>query len=78
VLVYSTCSIEPEENIENITWFLRQHPDFKRSSLRPYIPESLISQWQSIDPDWDPDDGWIQLLPSRHKQSGFFICRLQR
>lgn len=78
ILVYSTCSIEPEENIENFEWFLKQHPNFAAESLRPYISAELIAQWQSADPQWNPDNGWLQLLPSRHQQSGFFIARSKK
>lgn len=68
VLVYSTCSIEPEENIQQIRDFLKKHQDFYLSDLSPYLPAVLQS---SIE-----DKGMLQLYPGM--TDGFFICRMER
>lgn len=64
VLVYSTCTILPEENEENVRRFLASHPDF---SLSPFRAGAL----------WCPE-GMITLLPHTHPTDGFFIARLVR
>jgi 16S rRNA (cytosine967-C5)-methyltransferase len=38
VLVYSTCSLEPEENGEVVKQFLSDHADFKLESDRELLP----------------------------------------
>jgi 16S rRNA (cytosine967-C5)-methyltransferase len=38
VLVYSTCSLEPEENSEVVKEFLREHANFKLESERELLP----------------------------------------
>lgn len=37
-LVYSTCSIEPEENLHQVERFLQQHPDFSCVQHRQLLP----------------------------------------
>ena len=37
-LVYSTCSNEPEENLEQVSAFLARHPDFKLDTTRESVP----------------------------------------
>ena len=37
-LMYSTCTITPEENGENAEWFLRSHGDFESVCERQFLP----------------------------------------
>lgn len=68
VLVYSTCTMNPEENDLIVKWFTREHP-FELRSLSPYLPEELKEEGK---------DGKIQLFPGVHKSDGFFIARMVR
>ena len=43
VLVYSTCSVDMEENLGNVRWFLRECPDFRLDSLESVLPASLLA-----------------------------------
>jgi len=42
VLVYSTCSTEPEETEEVITRFCRAHSEYVRESIVPWLPASAL------------------------------------
>ena len=63
-LVYSTCTVLPEENEKNIARFLEKHKDF---SLTPCSAGAL-----------DIPSGYITLLPDTHPTDGFFIAKLTR
>lgn len=69
-LIYSTCTVNPGENIDNVHWFLQQYPEFSPDDIRdricPELRESVVEK------------GCIQLLPGVHKSDGFFIARLVR
>ncbi|MBO5197928.1 MAG: 16S rRNA (cytosine(967)-C(5))-methyltransferase RsmB [Lachnospiraceae bacterium] len=67
-LIYSTCTINPKENEENVSWLLEQ--GFETEDLRPYLPESLHQDTM--------DSGYIQLLPGVHESDGFFVARLRK
>lgn len=69
-LVYSTCTISPEENEGNVRWFLENCPEFSVDDIR----EKLAPQLQ----DSVGADGSIQFLPGVHKSDGFFIARFIR
>lgn len=69
VLVYATCSMEPEENSQVISTFLSRHDDFSVSDCRGYLPaqaEDLVTQEGFFAPT--PADG----------VDGFFGARLVR
>ena len=63
-LIYSTCTLFPEENENNVRTFLSRHPDF---SLIPWSVGSISA-----------DNGMITLLPHIHNTDGFFIAKLIR
>ncbi|MCI8300040.1 MAG: 16S rRNA (cytosine(967)-C(5))-methyltransferase RsmB [Lachnospiraceae bacterium] len=38
ILMYSTCTINPAENEENVSWFLREHPEFQLQTQQQILP----------------------------------------
>ena len=68
-LIYSTCTVTPEENIENVQWFTEHYP-YELESLDPYLCEELRGETTK--------EGYLQLLPGIHHCDGFFIARLKR
>ena len=67
LLVYSTCSLEPEENDAQVDSFLAENPHFV---LEP-PPEGAVS------PDL-LDNGRLRVLPQHHGTDGAFAARLRR
>ncbi|MGF7185705.1 16S rRNA (cytosine967-C5)-methyltransferase [Desulfitispora alkaliphila] len=73
VLVYSTCSIEPEENLELVERFLRENKNFKMENIielltfNPKEEDKIMAK-----------KGYFQFLPHKHKTDGFFVCRLRK
>ena len=37
--MYSTCTINPMENEENVRWFLKAHPQFELERQQQILPE---------------------------------------
>lgn len=64
-LVYSTCTILPEENEQVTDAFLAEHPAFVREPFD--LPEPV-----------GRTDGELTLWPQRHGTDGFYICRMTR
>ena len=68
-LVYSTCSILPEENMLQVKAFLESHPEFEVIDLPKTFPEELRKLQGSHG---------LQLLGCRDGVEGFFIARMRR
>jgi len=67
VVVYSTCSIEPEENFEIVKKFLVNNSNFNLESAKGKFPDEIIEE-----------NGCIQTLPHKHKMDGAFAAKLVR
>jgi 16S rRNA (cytosine967-C5)-methyltransferase len=67
LLVYSTCSLEPEENDAQVETFLAEHSDF---TLEPPPPGAV--------PPEVLDAGRLRVLPHVHGVDGAFAARLRR
>ena len=65
VLVYSTCTLNKEENEENIQWFLESHPDFK-------IEPVFYGEFNNISYS---EKGYVTILPNEY-MDGFFITKI--
>jgi 16S rRNA (cytosine967-C5)-methyltransferase len=66
LLVYATCSLEPEENVAQIERFLGEHPDFGREPPADF-PAALLT-----------DAGDLMTLPQRDGMDGAYAARLRR
>ncbi|MDA8165032.1 MAG: 16S rRNA (cytosine(967)-C(5))-methyltransferase RsmB [Desulfobacteraceae bacterium] len=70
VLVYATCSIEPEENDQVVARFLASHPGFRLTDAREFLPPAA---GVCVD-----QEGFLRTLPGEHGLDGFFAARLIR
>lgn len=68
VLVYSTCTISPPENEQQMAAFLEHRADFAADDLGTEHPGLGAAA----------DGRFLQLLPHRHATDGFFMARLRR
>ena len=65
VLLYSTCTLSPDENEENVRRFLDTHPEFTA------VDFSFAGGLSSCD-------GCLTLLPHKHGTDGFFMAKLKK
>lgn len=66
-VVYSTCSIEPEENFTIVEKFLSENNNFKLESAKDKFPDDILDE-----------NGCIQTFPHKHKMDGAFAAKLVR
>jgi 16S rRNA (cytosine967-C5)-methyltransferase len=69
ILLYSTCTVNQEENLDNVRWFIKNF-NFELESIEDYLPESLRNETTK--------EGYLQLIPEIHHTDGFFIARLRK
>lgn len=69
VLLYSTCTIAPEENEQQAEWILQNLP-FETVSLKDVVPAAAKCETAG--------DGYIQILPDLAGGDGFFLAAFRR
>jgi len=70
VLVYSTCTLTPEENDGVVEAFLSKRKEFCLEDISPFLPTGCAGL---VD-----DKGYLRTLPHRHGTDGFFAARMSR
>ena len=68
-LVYSTCTISPEENEKQREWILANFP---------FEPVDLTDSLGKVLSEESLKDGYVQLLPGKYPCDGFFISVYRR
>ncbi len=69
-LIYSTCTINSNENEKQMHWFLDRYPNFEKVDLSKERLDESIQPFVK--------DGYIRLLTHTSKTDGFFIAKLRR
>jgi len=67
VLVYATCSLEPEENALQVDAFLERHPEYARAPVPGAVPAAATTA-----------AGDLMALPPLHGTDGAYASRLVR
>ena len=68
-LIYSTCTVTKEENLDNYRWLLKELP-FEPVSIYDSLPDGLRCDTSK--------EGYIQLLPGEYGCDGFFVALFRR
>jgi 16S rRNA (cytosine967-C5)-methyltransferase len=69
IMIFSTCTVNKEENINNRDWFLKNY-EFEAESMDNYLPVQLQNE--------DTKNGYLQLLQGVHNTDGFFLARMRK
>ncbi|MEN8264884.1 MAG: hypothetical protein ABFR82_15635 [Nitrospirota bacterium] len=67
LLVYSTCSLEPEENEKQVDRFLKENPGFSRDAPPAAVSETLLTEL-----------GDLLVLPWDRGTDGSYAARLRK
>ena len=76
-LIYSTCTITREENVENVRW-IATRLSFQPMDLSEALPEGLSATLAKGRERDTAKEGYVQLLPGVHPCDGFFVSMFRK
>ncbi len=78
VLVYSTCTQEPEENEAIVTWLLEEFPNAKLMDIKLDIKRSpVFKEWK--DKTFHKDiSKCLRIYPQDNDSEGFFVAKIRK
>jgi 16S rRNA (cytosine967-C5)-methyltransferase len=65
-MVYSTCTMNRDENERQVEKFLAQHPDFEKVDAANRLPREYVR------------DGYLKTIPHKHLMDGAFAAKLRK
>lgn len=74
-LIYSTCTINPNENEKQVEAFLSRHEDFECVPFTDLLPEKLENSPRLA---MESGKGMMTILPDEEGMDGFFIAKMRR
>ena len=74
-LIYCTCTLNKDENENQVETFLFEHKRFHTVPVNKYLPADIVMDEER---EQTAANGMITLLPHIDKCEGFFICRMER
>ena len=81
-LVYSTCTLNPKENEENVRYIMEK--GFAPVDINDFLPESLVNDAKKAGEKYldklhsDAARGMLTLIPGVYECDGFFVAKLKR
>ena len=81
-IVYSTCTLNPQENEENVRYI--KSKGFEAVDITASLPEKLIDDAKRAGKHYydklikDAADGMLTLIPGVYECDGFFVAKLKR
>jgi 16S rRNA (cytosine967-C5)-methyltransferase len=78
-LLYSTCTLNKEENQDQLEAFLKRRPDFKKVPMDDLL-EKVCPKLLGLDPALKEDakQGYVTLWPHKTGAEGFFLALLAK
>lgn len=67
-MVYSTCTTNKEENIDNVMKFIKNNKEFVLMDISNHIDEEFLTSTK----------GYIEIFPHINGMDGFFIAKIKR
>ncbi len=77
-IIYSTCSVEPEENGEVVERFLSEHREFHLAPAGQWLPDFPHLYSTPRLPEGDQKGGWLINYGPETRSDGVFAVRFER